>query len=604
MKHGLGLFIVTLALGAPAHLSAQSLPDAGLAAEAAGRWDDAIRAYRQVLDREPQRADVWVRIADVESTRNNLPAAIDALDHAGRIRPTDPSIFRKLSQAYAASDQPRPALEAIRVALALAPDNKEYLLATATLATWQGDYSLAARSYRRVQDLGGAGNDVDLALSLARVSAWAGETNQAVDAYRRYLAMQPDAADVWLELVRTEGWRGNYGAALEAAATYRARFGESPAYVREVAAIRARSGRPSEAVKLVEPLLKDDPSSHDLNVTRAVALTMQQRPREAFEALDSVRRINPTDRETQATEKLVRANLSSSVQPGYTYYSDSDDLQVSRFAPSGTVLFTSGTQLTIGYERQILDAPIRSGLGRADGGSAQYDYGWTSVSQKIGRVTVQGLIGTATSDVHRETPYAASARIQASDSLIVTAGSTHGFFVVSPRTLEIGLTERHHSLEADWAPGVLYRITGGASYQRLSDGNDRWQVLVNPRRALARRQLMNLDLGFSGYVLGTSFNLANGYYDPKRYESYAGVVYPYFKVSENVGVAATLAAGVQRESRFGSSFHFGGNASVDLSVGIYRPWVLKVTAAATNNQRADSGAFSGFSSGIVLIRRF
>jgi tetratricopeptide (TPR) repeat protein len=593
-------FVLALATASPA--VAQSIPEAGLAAEAAGEWAAAIGTYREALAREPKRGDLWIRIADIEAARGNLQGAVIALDQAAHALPSDPSVYRRLSEAYALSGQPQSALDAIRGALVLAPDDPRYLAAAATLATWDGDYGFAARSYRRLQDIGG-GDQVEIALSLGRVSAWAGETDQAVGAYRRYLAARPDAADVWLELARTESWRGNYGAALQAAQVYRSRFGESDAYVREVASIRARSGQPSQAVKLLEPLFKQDPSNHELNVTRTIALAMQERPRETFDALASAKRLDPSDRDTRAAEKLVRAKLGSTVEPGFTVYSDSDNLHVTRIVPSVAALFASGTQISAGYERQILDAPAAGGLGRADGNSARYDYGWAGVAQKIGPVALQGLAGSASADTHTLTAYAASARIQPGDAVVLTIGSSHGFFIVSPKTVELGLSEDRHQAAIDWSPGVVYRVSVETSLEQISDGNNRWQVLIAPRRAVARTESVNLDLGFSGYALGTTRDLANGYYDPRRYESYSAAMYPYVKLSENVGLAASLAAGVQRE-RNTPAFRFGGNANVELTVGIYRPWVLKVSGSATNNRRADSGAFEGYSGGVVLIRRF
>ena len=282
MRYALFLVALVLTLFVPRTGTAQSVPEAGVAAEAAGRWDEAIRVYRQVLDREPARGDLWIRIADIEASRGDLRASVTALNSAAQALPADPSVYRRLSQAYASSNQPRAAVEAIQGALALSPDDADYLSAAATLATWQGDYALAARSYLRLQEVGGA--SVDVALNLARVSAWAGQTDQAVNAYRRYLAAHPDLADVWLELARTESWRGNYAAALEALDVHRDRFGESDAYSRELAAILASSGQPSEAVKLLDPLLKQNPFSHELNVIRTIALAMQQRPRETFDA--------------------------------------------------------------------------------------------------------------------------------------------------------------------------------------------------------------------------------------------------------------------------------------------------------------------------------
>ena len=141
------------------------------------------------------------------------------------------------------------------------------------------------------------------------------------------------------------------------------------------------------------------------------------------------------------------------------------------------------------------------------------------------------------------------------------------------------------------------------TYQRVSDGNSRWELAVTPRRTFARTESMNLDVGASVYTLSAAQNLPNGYYDPRRYEQYSAVVFPYFKFSENVGVGLSLGAGIQREVP-AAGFRFGGNASAEATLGVYRPWALKIIASATNNRRAESGAFHGFGGSIALIRRF
>jgi cytochrome c-type biogenesis protein CcmH/NrfG len=71
----------------------------------------------------------------------------------------------------------------------------------------------------------------------ARVSAWGGDTNQAVTEYERYLKTHPENRDAWIELAKTESWRGNYGAALSALKTYKTQFGETTAYAQTYAAV-------------------------------------------------------------------------------------------------------------------------------------------------------------------------------------------------------------------------------------------------------------------------------------------------------------------------------------------------------------------------------
>jgi hypothetical protein len=95
----------------------------------------------------------------------------------------------------------------------------------------------------------------------------------------------------------------------------------------------------------------------------------------------------------------------------------------------------------------------------------------------------------------------------------------------------------------------------------------------------------------------------HGYYDPRRYEYYSVIVAPYWKASENIGVAISAGLGPQRDDA-SRSFTLGMNSSAEATFGIYREWMLKVHGSVTNNRRLDSGAFQGTSGGVVLLRRF
>jgi hypothetical protein len=166
----------------------------------------------------------------------------------------------------------------------------------------------------------------------------------------------------------------------------------------------------------------------------------------------------------------------------------------------------------------------------------------------------------------------------------------------------LGLTERRTAIDAHWTPALHTTIDIEGAYSDLSDGNRRWEVRVSPRRAVVRSERMNLDLGASAYRLESTRDLPNGYYDPRRYEAYQGTAYPYFKINEDVGLGFSLAAGVQRESQ--QPFRFGGSATAEATFGIYRAWLLRVSASATHNLRQDSGAFGGYGGAATAVRRF
>ncbi|MGH9254456.1 MAG: tetratricopeptide repeat protein [Vicinamibacterales bacterium] len=577
-----------------------NVPEAGLAAESAGRWDDAIRVYRQVLAVEPGRADLWVRVADIAARLERAADVTDALSRAVEVSPDDPALHLRLSQAHAAANDPAAAQHAVDRALTLRPLDPEYVRAGAVLATWNGDYSSAARRYRQLQVL--QPSDTTIALHLARVSAWSGETAEAVDAYRRYLRAHPDASDAWLDLATAESWRGNYASALDALDEYRNRFGESRAYSLVLARVLAGAGRPTRAVDVLEPLWQQDPGSYEVNLARAIAFTMQRSIADTHDALASVRRLDPTSRETRNAERLARAMIGSSIEPGFTFYSDSDHLQVARIAPSGSLMLASGTRLSAGYARYFLRAAPDSGLDRIAGGTAIHEQTWGELAQAFGGLTLSGRVGSATADARRRPQHAIGAQWRASDEFTIGVEQSHGFVVISPRTVELGLTEQRFRGDLLWTPTLMTTVAAEATHQEFSDGNRRWELRVAPRRAFVRTESMNLDFGLSAYRLETSHDLANGYYDPRKYEAYQATAYPYFKVSEDVGLGLSLAAGTQREGQ--RPFHFGGGATAEATLGIYQPWVLRITGSATHNLRQESGAFRGYAGSVVLMRRF
>ena len=579
-----------------------AIPTDGLAAEGAGNWTTALTTYRAALADEPHNAALWVRVADIEARLGNVEQSATALQHAVDASPQDVVLHQRLSQAHAMLDRPWAALEAIEHAVRLSPESEELLRARGTLATWAGDYNRAQDSYRRLERL--SPGDRDLVLNLARVSAWGGHTDAAVAAYRRYLANHSDAAAIWLELARTESWRGNYGAALECLDKYRARFREHEKYARERAAILARAGRPGEALDTIAPLLLLHPYDYELNLTRALALTMQRRTRDASDALDTVRDLKPDAAETRSAERVMQATLASAADPGVTVYGDSSTLEVQRFAPRATVSFANGTTIAAGSEHDRLTARQGSGLEQIDGAeSAGHDQVWISGAQQFRGLAVRGRIGQARASGRDLTAYQVGADVTPADGLRLSVERNAGFFVVSPRTIGLGLRQVSHRARLEWAPGIRWQVVTDAWYQSLSDGNHRWELTVAPRRRVARTERLNLDLGFTVTRLHTAFNFDHGYYDPNRYEYYAFTAYPYWKLGENTGVGVSLALGAQRDD-FSPGFRPGSSVTVDATFGIYRRWAVKVNAAGLLNQRLESGAFRGYGAGLSLVRRF
>jgi tetratricopeptide (TPR) repeat protein len=595
------LALIVLTTLAPNVAAQTSIPLAGLAAEGEGRWADALRAYREHVDREPAAVDMWLRIADIEARLAHPEQAIAALQQAAALRPADADILARLSRAYAAQGYAQAALHAIKGALILQPDAEEHLRAAATLATWVGDYAAASDAYRRLRNR--HPDETALTLAFARVNTWAGKSDAAAAAYREYLKTTPVERDAWLELARVESWRGNTSAALAALDAYRRQFGESEAAVRERAAILARGGRPREALRTLGPLVAAAPADPALGAAQALALAGAGRHGEAVSTLNTMRSLG-AETEARATDSVVRSLLGTSLGPAFSFYDDSDGLHTARFAPKADIGLPSDTRIHAGYEYIDLSARVGSGLETVSGAStAIVDQVWAGASQRIGSFTLGGTVGQSRTDDERLTSYSAVVRFAPSDSLTVALERTFGFATISPRTVSLGLTELGHRGRIDWMLSNRFHLAVDGGYADLSDGNARWTLFVSPRATVARTQRLNLDLGFLIHQFGAEQNLDHGYYDPRHYQHYAAVVAPYWKASENIGVAITAGIGPQRDDA-SQGFSLGMNTSVDATFGIYREWMLKVSGSATNNRRLESGAFQGSSGGIVLLRRF
>ena len=579
------------------------VPEAGLAAEGKGHWADAVKIYRGVLADDPQAAELWLRIADIEARLGHPDESIAALDGAAAAAPDDATVHARLSQSHASAGQPAAAVRAIEAALAVQPDSAEYLRAHATLATWAGEYEAAATSYRALHRT--HPGDENLMLALARVNMWDGKTDAAVSAYRVYLASSAlPVPDAWLELARSESWRGNAAGALGALSQYHVRFGETSAYSRELAATLARGGRPLTALRQLDALLAGVAGDYDLDLSRTVALASAGRHGAAIRSLRRAGVLRPHRAETRATEHLLRSLLGSNVGSSATFYSDSDGLTSMNVSPRFDVGFLSDTRLRGGYEHIELRARAGSGLDQISGaGVATVEHVYAGLSQRLGALTVVGTIGQARPESHQMTTYAGSVQFAPADTFVASLERSSGFAAISPRSAGLGLERLDHKAQIDWRPSVRLHLALEGSREDLSDGNLRWEVFASSRVAVLRTQHVNLDMGLLLHQFGAKHDLDNGYYDPNRYESYSFFVSPYWKASENIGVSASAGLGSQRDDA-SRTFRTGNNASVEATFGIYERWALKVHASTTNNRRLDSGAFNGHSGGATLLRRF
>jgi tetratricopeptide (TPR) repeat protein len=597
--------LLALALAcAPALALAQPVPPAGLAAEGQKRWERALAIYRAALAREPGRHDLWLRVSQIEGHLGRKLAAAEALRAAAEARRTDAALWRSAQAAFSVADRPRESLAMLERAAALEPGRVDDLLTRAQLATWLGDYPMAATAYEEHYKRTAA---PDSLLNLARVLGWQGRTDAASRRFREYRRLRPDDPAAALDHTRLEGWRGNFAGALEILDDHERRHGASVPYRQLRAEIYARGGHWFSANAQLESLPEPQRSDFSAHFTRALAAHETGRVATAFAEIEQARRLQPGDRGLADLARAAEVRSRSSIEGVFGYAFDSDkihtitggavaSLRVDRrlYLEAGGVTDTLRAQLGSGLE--TIDGRRWAAVYRAWGGArgALSDTLWASLR----------LGSTLTNRGDSAVYYAGALEAKPLDGLLLRLDAEHDYHAVSPRAISRGIRRHAQLATMVWQfPDLRHTVVAAAGYDFFSDGNRRWSALIEPRRAILRTQYFNLDVGLSGRWSGFLHDFDNGYYDPILYQQYLVVVYGYIKLSDDDGIAIALAPGVHKDERM-KHFAASGSAQVEGTFGIYRAWQLKLAGGTGVGIGVNERTYQRTYGTIRLLHRF
>lgn len=598
------ILLFCMLVWAPLAVSADMSLETGLKAEMDNRWEDAASIYQKALEANPDRGELWLRLADIHSRLQQHNLAAKALEQAVNLNPKDASLWMKLSRSQSMAGDSKGAFSATGRALELEPDNIEYLRERAALAVWVDNKPAAAEAYQRIaRQIPG---DDGAKLGLARLDAWMGQTDAAVAGYKNYLKQHPEDKKAWLELVKAEGWRGNYPDALDALEEYRKRFGDDRSYWEERARALAWLGKSTPALDVSEKLLGETPKNIDVLTTHAIALQAANRPREALADLQTIRDLRPDTKETADLSRYLTTPQRSSITLAVNYGKDSDKVRIGRTSLEGEYVLNPETRLQAGGDWQRLKADIGSGLENISGAShANYQGAWVGAQHRFSPVLAGDfrLGGAQVSGGDQFATYRAGLDIRPADNWWIRPEIERDLFAVSPRAASLQVTHESYRVLARWSPGTRYVVDGSMAYDHFSDGNQRWEVNLAPRREVWRTQDLNVDLGVSGRWFGYQQDLSNGYYDPQHYQRYALTGFTYWKLNDNNGISLALSVGMHKDNTM-SDFKLGGDAVVEGFFGIFDDWYLRVYGSLLNNVRQGSGAYRGAAVGAALTRRF
>lgn len=510
------------------------------------------------------------------------------------------------------------ALESLRRAVRLAPDDVEILRGCAEVANWNGDYDQAVECYRAILDRHPA--DHDASLGEARSTAWAGHTDHAVRLYRHHVERFPDDADARLELARTEAWRGNAAAAREVLGTYERDFGDCPHCRREMAFVLSRE-RPRKSLRLLDGLLLEMPDDPLVRTTLPVALAGAGRPARALATIedllgDAVKdSVGDLDGESvQDVARWVETPLRSRVTPLFELYDDSDSVRRERTGLDVALAVDPRWRIDAAFSDTTLDADVGSGLAAASGRELRLRTIWLGAEARVAPwLQIDGRIGRAEPESSTLISdyvdiWSLGAEIDVGDGLRLALQHGREFYDVSPRALDLGIVHTETELRATARPGLRWTLDADLRVADLSDGNDLRSWIVAARRAMVRREVWNLDLGLRGRGLVFDRDLANGYYDPADYRRYDLTVHGYWKITDDHGLSVFLAAGPYRDetspTRDWANHDWAGDIDLDLRLGLFDDWMLRLRAAHSINDRTATGAFDATSFTVAVTRRF
>ncbi len=513
--------------------------------------------------------------------------------------------YFQLSQIHSTNNNPQEALLAIEKAVILSPTNIEYLRARAKIANWNKKYDIAIDSYQRILTL--LPNDRESLLGLAKTLSWSGKLDKSIIVFKKYLSPYPEDPEALIEYAKTEIWCGNYSVAMETINRYYEIFGETKEYIEVKARILSLSNRPNSALRITTPIFEKDPNNYNITYSHTIALKYANRLKESIECLGILEKLNPDSSETESIIKFIKTPLRPNISFNTNFYSDSDNLNIIDFQIKGEYPLSPETFLKAGKDFVFLNARQGSGLENIDGSeNSNYSQIWLGVKHQFSPFIALDInTGIASVDNLSNSKFVYSIFLETRpcDELKIGLLHSHDFFVVSPRTVSLGIEKKENRISFQWEPNFLYTYIIDIKHTLLSDSNKYWEVLFAPRRSLIRKERYNMDIGISAWILSFDKDFNNGYYSPSFYQRYYLTNFIYWKISDDDGIGLVISAGIQKDENMGS-FKFGNSVDIEGTFGLYRDWMLKMRGSILNNTRQITGSFNAFKFSIELMKRF
>lgn len=593
----------------------QELLNMAQEAEANRYWSAAEKFYRQMLQRNPARADLWDRLGDIIAAQGRPLDAADAFGRAANLEQNNLRLQTKAANANSAVSRPEQAIKFLTRAVALDPSNADNWFSKSANESWLGRYAEAESSLKSALAAGLPRNAENLT-RLATLQQWQNKTEESNLNLERVYAMDPEEPLAILGMARLSGWQGNYHKALKLLEKYKANGGDALTYAQEKSILLAWADKPEASLAISDAALQEHPNDKNLGIGQVIAFSRLGEHDTAFDILEGLEaNAQPGDLELAEIRRRITTPVRSNLSVGIGFSTDRDNIDIVGGEVEYSHAVNRNTFVRFGMEGARAKADKFSGLDRIDNDQFILKTGfWGEVDTKLAK-NFWGAAKIGASFTNFGSPNRSIVRggvnftARASDDLWVKFGYERDHFLVSPRALSLGIIRNEEFIDFVWAPGTQYYINLRLSAFQNSDTNREKRADLTIIRALSRRANLKVDIGFNGVWYGYKFDLANGYYDPSFYQRYLFPLYFTIKISDDDNMVFTFAPGMQRDETF-SNFNFAGVATLETTHGLFMDWLFKtkwsvyaggaqsaLNLAPTTNYWVVAGS-------ITLVRRF
>ncbi|MBZ5553317.1 MAG: tetratricopeptide repeat protein [Acidobacteriia bacterium] len=180
----------------------------GYEAQKAGKYEEAVSAYREAIRLKPDFAVEWYNLGVSYFNLGQYEKAISALQEAIRLRPGDADAWYNLGTTYGRLRQYDKAIDALQEAIRLKSDHAEAWYNLGTFYGSLGQYEKAISALQEAIRL--KPDDADPWVNLGTFYSSLGQYDEEVSALQEAIRLKPDHADTWYNLGTAYGSHGQY----------------------------------------------------------------------------------------------------------------------------------------------------------------------------------------------------------------------------------------------------------------------------------------------------------------------------------------------------------------------------------------------------------